>query len=260
MGSLILCHRQKAKQPYEIARVHVRVYTIEELCYYICNNLYLIDYTLMNRRLCRWFETELGLLELAKKLREALDENCSLEQFVMMILKESCIYLPADLNRIQGILEHLQSQKEVERAKHKADSLWEGGEYEASILVYQTIVDGEWDDSLDKSFYGKVYACLGAAYGRLFLYKEAIRMYEEACRLCEEPEFLKAYLYCCKRGRSEAEYVKMLSGNPAFLSLDSVLKEELKQISVESEPVCTQEQLTHWKKDYKKVDNHSEAC
>ena len=45
MGSLILCHKKRAKRPFEISRVHMRIYTIEELCYYICNNLYLIDYT-----------------------------------------------------------------------------------------------------------------------------------------------------------------------------------------------------------------------
>ena len=70
MGSLILCHRKKAKQPYEISRVHMRIYTIEELCYYICNNLYLIDYTIINRQLCNWIDTELDMKELADKLRE----------------------------------------------------------------------------------------------------------------------------------------------------------------------------------------------
>ena len=48
MGSLILCYKKKAKQPYEITRIHRKIYTIEELCYYLCNNLYLIDYTIMN--------------------------------------------------------------------------------------------------------------------------------------------------------------------------------------------------------------------
>ena len=48
MGSLILCHKKRAKRPFEISRVHMRIYTIEELCYYICNNLYLIDYTIVN--------------------------------------------------------------------------------------------------------------------------------------------------------------------------------------------------------------------
>ena len=69
MGSLILCHSKRAKRPYEISRVHMRIYTIEELCYYLCNNLYLIDYTIMNRRLCDWLEDELGLAKMAEDLR-----------------------------------------------------------------------------------------------------------------------------------------------------------------------------------------------
>ena len=59
MGSLILCHKKHARQPYVIARGHIRIYTLEELCYFICNNLYLIDYTLINRQLCEWIRTEL---------------------------------------------------------------------------------------------------------------------------------------------------------------------------------------------------------
>ena len=34
MGSLILCYKKKARQPYEITRIHRKIYTIEELCYY----------------------------------------------------------------------------------------------------------------------------------------------------------------------------------------------------------------------------------
>ena len=52
MGSLILCHDRHAAHPYEITRIHCRIFTIEELCYYLCNNLYLIDYTIMNEQLC----------------------------------------------------------------------------------------------------------------------------------------------------------------------------------------------------------------
>ena len=84
MGSLILCHNKRAKRPYEISRVHMRIYTIEELCYYLCNNLYLIDYTIMNRRLCDWLEDELGLTKMAEDLRRDLDQNATLEEFVLI--------------------------------------------------------------------------------------------------------------------------------------------------------------------------------
>lgn len=254
MGSLILCHRKKAKQPYEISRVHMRIYTIEELCYYICNNLYLIDYTIINRQLCNWIDTELDMKELADKLREELRQNCSMEQFVLTILRESTIYAAADINKIQSLLEHLQNQKDVERTKYKADSLQNSGEYETAILVYQSIINQEWDDSVSKMFYGKVYACLGAAYGHLFLYEEAARMYQEAYRICEESDLLKAYLYCCYRFMPEDQYVKMLSGNPIYLSVNSLLRDEMKEVQKEIDIDMPEEQLVQWKKEYRRTD------
>jgi len=63
MGSLILCHKKKASQPYKITRIHRKIYTIEELCYYLCNNLYLIDYTIMNEKICEWLYSELDMKE-----------------------------------------------------------------------------------------------------------------------------------------------------------------------------------------------------
>ena len=254
MGSLILCHRKKAKQPYEISRVHMRIYTIEELCYYICNNLYLIDYMIINRQLCNWIDTELDMKELSDKLREELRQNCSMEQFVLTILRESTIYAAADINKIQSLLEHLQNQKDVERTKYKADSLQNSGEYETAILVYQSIINQEWDDSVPKMFYGKVYACLGAAYGHLFLYEEAARMYQEAYRICEESDLLKAYLYCCYRFMPEDQYVKMLSGNPIYLSVNSLLRDEMKEVQKEIDIDMPEEQLVQWKKEYRRTD------
>ena len=135
MGSLILCHKKRARQPYEITRVHMRIHTIEELCYYICNNLYLIDHTIMNRQLCDWIETELEMEELASRLREELSRNCSQDQFIIALLKGSVIYNMSEINKIQIKLDKLKNQKEVERSKFKADCLMESGEYEDAVLA-----------------------------------------------------------------------------------------------------------------------------
>lgn len=260
MGSLILCHSKRAKQPYEISRVHMRIYTIEELCYYICNNLYLVDYTIANRQLCNWIGEELGMKRLAERLREELRQSCSVEQFVLTILKESTIYATADINKIQGLLEHLQNQKDVEKAKYKADNLRNSKEYESAILVYQSIINREWDESVEKSFYGRVYACLGATYGHQFLYKEAARMYYEAYRICEEPDMLKAYLYCCYRALPEEQYVKMLSGNPVYLSMDSLLKEEIHRAEQEVDIDISPDRFPEWKKEYRRIDKSQGIC
>lgn len=254
MGSLILCHKKRAKQPYEITRVHICVHTIEELCYYVCNNLYLIDHTFMNRQLCDWIDTELELESLANRLREELSKNCTQEQFVLSLLKGSVIYNISEINKIQIRLDKLKNQKDVERAKFKADCLMGSREYEDAILVYQSIVSADWDDSVSMQFYGHIYACLGTAYGKMFLYEEAAEAYREAYRLCEETDVLKAYLYCCMKSKAPEEYVKMLSGNAAYLSMDALLKEDLKRAKKDEDLDIKEAELEKWKSQIRNVD------
>ena len=107
MGNLILCHDRHATHPYEITRIHCRIFTIEELCFYLCNNLYLIDYTIMNEQLCTWIEEEIGMKELADSLRDVLRLRGSVEKFVLTILKASRIYREPQMIHIQNVLEHL---------------------------------------------------------------------------------------------------------------------------------------------------------
>ncbi len=173
MGSLILCHSKKASQPYEITRIHRRIYTLEELCYYISNNLYLIDYTVMNEQLCDWIAEELDMKDMAYTLKSAIKRHQgAVEQFVLTILKHSGIYTKSEILQIQNVLEKLKNQKEIERKKYMGDNLLESGEVREAILVYQSIIYGEPDESVDGIFYGNVYGCLGAAYGRLFCMKK----------------------------------------------------------------------------------------
>ena len=152
MGNLILCHDKHATHPYEITRIHCRIFTMEELCYYLCNNLYLIDYTIMNEQICNWLEEEIGMKDLADQLRDVLRLRGSVEKFVLTILKASRIYRDPEMIRIQNVLEHLKNQKDIERQKYKGDNLLESGEIEEAILVYQEILNREKDESVDENF------------------------------------------------------------------------------------------------------------
>ena len=236
MGSLILCHKKKAKHPYEIARVHMHIYTIEELCYYFCNNLYLVDYTIVNRKLCDWLEDELELYDLASELRNQLEHNASVEQFLLTVLSYASIYSMAEITKMHNVLERLRNQNA------------------SAILIYQSIIHKEWDESVGKEFYGRVYACLGAAYGRMFFYEEAAHMYEKGFEICQEPYMLRAFLYCCYRYLPEAKYVKMLSKEPIYLMLDAEFKEELKAAERHMNPDITDEAYERWKREYRRTN------
>ena len=43
MGKIILCRAREAKQPLVVKDIGLKIYTLEELCYFIYNNIYFIS-------------------------------------------------------------------------------------------------------------------------------------------------------------------------------------------------------------------------
>ena len=253
MSSLILCHKKKARNAYEIARIHRRIYTIEELCYYLCNHLYLVDYTIMNEKLCDWLAEELELIELSDNLRSMLEQDASVEQFIVTVLEYSSIYTTAELQQIQDVLDRLKNQRPIEKQKYKADNLLESGSVKSAIIAYQEILHGERDESVDGKFYGKVYGCLGAAYGRLFLYEEAAKMYEAAFQICEEKSMLKAYLYACRKYMNSEEYMTLLQKSQIYQGVDNELAEVIPEIEGRIKVLQYEDTLNNWKNQYRRI-------
>lgn len=253
MGSIILCHKKRARRPYEITRIHRKIYSIEELCYFLCNHLYLIDYTIMNEQLCDWLEEELELKELADNLRQHLEQYGSMQQFVVTILAYSSIYTTAELSYVQNVLDKLKNQKPVEKQKFKADNLLSNGALKPAILIYQSILQAEIDETVDKKFYGRVYASLGSAYGRMFLYEEAAKMYESAFQICEEESMLKAYLYACYRYLPKQEYEELLQKSQVYQGVDNLIQEEIEELEGKLKFSMTEDTLDKWKENYRRV-------
>ena len=54
MGKLLLCMGKYAKTPYFMEKVPVNLYSVEELCYCLLKNAYLIDQGIMDGRLEEW--------------------------------------------------------------------------------------------------------------------------------------------------------------------------------------------------------------
>ena len=253
MGSIILCHKKKAKRPYEVTRIHRKIYTMEELCYFLCNHLYLVDYTIMNKQLCDWLEEELELTELAENLRKQLEQYGSMRQFVVTILAYSSIYTTAELKHVEDVLEKLKNQKPVEKQKYKADNLLASGALKPAILIYQSILQGEADETVDKKFYGRVYGCLGSAYGKMFLYEEAAKMYEAAFQICEEESMLKAYLYACYRSMARNDYDNLIRRSQMFLALDRDIRGQIDHVEENLKFSMAEDTLDKWKENYRKV-------
>ena len=69
--SFDLCSTKIAERPFYIGSIGTRIYSLEELCFFLYHNLCLIDDNVASMALVEWVREDLGLKNLAKKLSDA---------------------------------------------------------------------------------------------------------------------------------------------------------------------------------------------
>ena len=92
MGTVKICAHEMAKTPYFVEAAGIHLYSIEELAYYLYENIYLVDDMMMEEKLYSWIEMELGMRTLAEKLRGGSGTGHHVYNQVMVILKHSGYY------------------------------------------------------------------------------------------------------------------------------------------------------------------------
>lgn len=196
MGGFLLCREKKANKPFFLGDINLNIYTIEELCFYLCNNLYLLNHSILNKDLCSWIDQELDMPQLSNTLLQTLPGQ-SLGRFVVTILSEVGFCDDDELEEIQHTLLSLKDQTEEEQSKKKADNLLNNGKYELAVREYERILRTTHSDKLGDDFYGRVHHNKGVAYAKQFLFEEAAIEFQIACELAGKEESMREYLCAC---------------------------------------------------------------
>ena len=141
MSGYILCQTGRAEAPYFIENISMNIYSLEELCYYLDHNLYLIDQTILNEGLCNWIQEELKLPALAAKLRPKMGKFASVEDLVYPVFKEINYLTYEELKVLNTRLQKFDKETPAMREKCKGDALMENKMYVHAIQVYQKLLD-----------------------------------------------------------------------------------------------------------------------
>lgn len=180
MSELMLCGAGIASMPYYIENAALNIYSIEELSYYMLDNLYVINKDFFGEELITWMEHEFNEKKLAEKLRSIKGGNNATYQLVMTVLIASGYCSKAKLLEADEILKELQNKSEVWCRKLCADRYQEAGQYAKSIVEYQNILKATSLEKEEASFVGDIWHNLGCAYAKLFLYEEAMDCFSKA--------------------------------------------------------------------------------
>jgi tetratricopeptide (TPR) repeat protein len=172
------------------------LYSMEELCYYIAGNTYLLDASFMNEELCTWVEKQMGLYRLAERLRDIMREKGLLSDFVLAILEDTAYATMKEMQEIILTIRQMEQKSDFECNKIRADQLMERKKYLAAIYEYKRLLESE--DAREESalMRGNILHNLGTAYARLFLFEEAAGYYDRAYQLNLAGESLRECLLC----------------------------------------------------------------
>ena len=221
MSGYILCQVKKAEKPFYIENISTNIYSIEELCYYLYNNLYLVDRSLISNKLCTWLDEELKLPKLAAKLRPFIGKEAGLEEILYPIFKEINYLAYEELRILNGRIERRNKESEEIREKRKGDALMENRMYVNAIRVYQKLLEKD-SREISREMRERILHNQGCAYSYLFQMDKALDCFFAAWKVNQSEKALKIYLLAYRSVHTPEEFEKIQEDLKAE---DSVKKE-----------------------------------
>lgn len=220
-----LCLLEQAKKPYYIENIRTAIYSLEELCYYLYNNIYLIDETIMNEGLCDWLRDELGLTRLYRQLYEQLEKKNGAAFFVFPIFKEAGYLTAQESREFQEKLSQVEVQSVDVKQKMRGDYLVKERMFGRAVTVYRQILSRQNPGKLGMQFYAAVWNNLGSAYAGLFQYERASECFYESWKLSGTKEAFRKYISVLPLYLTEQEYEDRLKE----IDADSYLVQKIQE-------------------------------
>ncbi len=177
-----LCIGRRSAAPYYIEGSGIGIYSFEELAYYIRENLMMLDTTIMDDKLCKYMDTELGLSSLADKLSHIINSGGSLTDFVEAFFFYTHYASQAEIENMKRQLASRGSLSKSEKYRLKGDFLIKGGKYAAAIGEYNMAYASVDEEQKPKEA-ARILHNKGVAYARMFYYADAKECFKKAYEL-----------------------------------------------------------------------------
>lgn len=228
MGAVRICTQEPAATPYYVESMGLRLYSMEELAYFLYENIYLIDKKVLGSRLWEWIRTEAHQPELADRLQKGTEAGVDLHNQILTILRSVEFYTVAELEALSSRMKVLNTYQEQERLKLRADEFFRGGNYQAAIYEYEKILDIRQSDRLGVEFYAHVWNNLGVSYCRLFLFGKAARAFRTSWQYSKDSRVLTEYVCAMRLGLNDEDFEEAME-------LQNIRGERLQQMTAHFE-------------------------
>lgn len=204
----ILCKGVLAKEPYIIPVSEVPVYSLEELCYYIYNNIYSVTGEFFDERLVVWLREHVKCDGLADKMEVLVHRHNDLKDLVVTLLCSCDYYKEAEVRKLVEVMEKISNLPPHQKNKIKADNYLSAGKYGRSLQEYKNLLYGAMAGKFTTEEYGDLLHNQAIALFYASSFQEAAQAFKEAYARNHRGESLNQYLYALLIAGKEELFVK----------------------------------------------------
>lgn len=245
----VLCNGKVAETPYEMPFTGQKVYSLEELCYYIYNNIYSINEDFFQETLADWLEKETEHPVLAKKMRGLFSNQSGLKDLVVTILCGCDYYKEEEVRSLVDIMDGIANLPLYKKKKMKADNYLRAGRYGKSLQEYRKLLHGSFAVNFTTEEYGDILHNQGIARFYTSSFSEAGNDFKEAYVRNNNKSSLEHYLWILlmegKKELFEAEAISYGLETEEILASKARYNEALSQCRIPEE---SEDDLARYKK------------
>lgn len=207
MSRVILCETTPTTTSYIFPNTKVEVFSYEELCFYVYNNIALIEEDYISTGLFNWIETELGLSDLAEKLRLVKEkEHTDLTDLLTTILTYKEFYTIPEVKSFILQRERMKGLAAPQFRKMQADGYLRYHKYLRAAAIYDEILE-QISEGKNDALIGAIYHNKAVALAHNFELKAATENYLKAYELTKNDASIYSYLLlmAAMKERSDVE-------------------------------------------------------
>lgn len=227
--SIRLCIGEYARQGYEPERMGTKVYSLEELVFFIRENAFLLDDGFMDEAMGEWLAEECKLQELGEELRMAVRKRISLKSYIGIILEYSGFYSKEINDEIEAIIVDNSSRSIYEKKKARADAMVHKGHYGMAGKEYAKLLQVLPEDMTILK--GEIYHGCGVCLAKMFYFQLAGEYFLKAHTMTGKIASYHQYLWTKRLSMSEKEYVEFLREHEEAYEDSVEMEDYLEKIS-----------------------------
>lgn len=179
MRETLLCIGKIGKKPYCFSDTGVKVFSYEEICYYISQHMICYLYTLPDQTFTEYLREELGLERLAYMLEKLPNPKSDQMKYFSTLFREGNYFTEDEIRSVLDEYRKLKNTSVMRQSKCLGDIFMKYNKIANAIQCYRHALRYPADSDIE---YGNLYHNLGVARMRLFRHREAQKAFVTAYR------------------------------------------------------------------------------